>query len=103
MATKNETLLTPSQRPSALHLSTWVTLLTNFLASLSLFRKLAGIYSTLFEENVSAHQAVYFFYAQLSGVLFLLPTGLGSGWRMWFFVLFCVSAKAAMGKCFHKD
>lgn len=99
---KKNTTITP-QRTDAFSITALVVMLTALLASFAVFRKLAALYTTLFEEETTPEQAVYFFYSQVLGILFFLPITNGGGWRVCIIVLFCMSTRAAMGRNFRRD
>jgi len=95
---KDELTLTPQKvemNPLA-----WLSLtrLTLFLAQMPLMKSLAELYGWLLNEKVSALQAVYFFYAQLTALLVLLPVAMPYGWRACFLLLFCLAAGKTRGR-----
>lgn len=66
-----------------------LTSITSRLELLSIFHRLAAIYSFLLEKEVTPRQAVYYFYAQITLTVVLLPCSIGIGWRLFFLTLFC--------------
>ncbi len=107
MTTKDVTSIYAPQRAAdglfKMNPTIWVTTLSRALARWKVFAQLAALYSILFEVKVEALQAVYYFYAQVFCLLFFLPFAYGGGWRMCLFVLFVLSAKAAMRHDFDED
>lgn len=86
---KDELTLTPQK--VEMNPLTWLSLtsLTSYLAQLPLTARLAELYGWLLDEKVTTVQAVNFFYAQLTGLLVLLPVPFSPGWRACFLLLFC--------------
>lgn len=65
------------------------------LAKKPVFHALSRLYSSLLNEKVTPQQAVYFGYAQLSGLGMLLPYSINLGWRVCFLLIFCHTASKA--------
>lgn len=88
---KDELTLTP--QGVEMNPLSWLSLtrLTLFLAQLPLMESLAELYGWLLNEKVSATQAVYYFYAQLTAFLVLFPVAMPHGWRACFLLLFCLA------------
>ena len=99
MMTKNETF---SRGFRHMNLSPMgiLTFVTCQLAQYRVFRKVASFYTFLLDEEVSAVQAVYYFYAQLLFLGLSLPISYGGGWRMCMFILLILSVRTAMGEHF---
>ena len=56
--------------------------LTTLLSRLPAMLILQRLYTQMTGEEITARQATYYLYAQLSGVGMLLPYDIGSGWRV---------------------
>lgn len=86
---KDELTMTPQKVNFFLTLKLSAISFTNNLAEKPLVVKLAQIYSWLLEKNVTPLQVVHLFYAQLLGVLALLPMAYSPVWRLCFLFVFC--------------
>lgn len=72
--------------------------ITQRLSRWSYFERLASLYSALLDDRVSSLQAVYYFYAVITGTATLAPITFDLGWRALWFTLFCMAVKRATGK-----
>lgn len=100
---KNELTLRAAKAETSFTLRLSLAALTATLELQPLFHRLAKLYSEMLDDEVTALQAVYYFYAQIMALLTLLPVTMNLGWRACFLTLFCVAVSKANKQPQHRQ
>lgn len=79
---KQELSIPTGKSEKTFNMSLSMETLTALLANSRPMRAAARLYSGLMGEKVTPRQATYFLYAQLTGLMALLPAPVDAGWRV---------------------
>lgn len=97
MTNKNVMSLQSQKDEKSLWKSWSMEALTCRLEHTKVMHHLAKLYSGMLDENISARQAVYYFYGQVAATATLMPGDFSLGWRALALVAFCWAARKTRG------